>query len=1117
MKLIKFLTLAAVGFLSISTAGAENYIFKQYQAGENVPQSIHSISVQKQGYAWLCSGDGVVKMDNVNETLYKRDINDPNSLISNNVRQVVFDAEGSTWILTDAGISRFRPQTDDFENFDLAAEIAVSVGGVCYFAKGNNIHIFDYKTGSFVEKYSNIVSPQFKVDQMCEWINNRILLFSKNIGLILLDPETGESSKVPLSTASIDNVFVDSYFNLWCSRSSGGLLKFDRSFMSVSVPDISSRVTCFTEASGRMYFGTNEGIEIYTPFTNSFELLSHRQDSRFVLPANSVLSLAAISDNVLIAGRARGGFITMLISSIESFQITSPGKDYLCPDGLNAIEQFDGDERIWCLTDGSGFAAFNPANSTFSRYSQTSGYRPTSMARMADGRFLFYNSRDCFRTFDPSSGSVAAFSFSSPILDQNVFVNNHIVSQGPGNLVFITTNNAIYTYDTHIRELRAIYVPTEACGYSTIKPAKGSDGEFFNNDRFVFRYNPKDYSLVVLADIGEEADLESVAGYDRDVLWLATSRGLGMVDVRSGSLKMIDNEFVSDLSGVAVGSSGLVWMTNFKSVFSYDPQHQSFYRISISDGVTDDSGYTSENLLVASSGDVYFSGPFNLVRLPADFHARSLKKPELTVESLTVGSFYVESPQPVKIKSSGKQISLHLFAKSDNLREPKQYKVKFVSKKLENIVESASPTIPFIPGAPGRYAVYASCAMSDCQWTDWDEVMTFVVRPKWSESWWFYLGLFIVSFVVMLIIFSKMRKKDAGQNSPKEKITGVLSVSESDKTVPGIQMPAQHQTPPEPPIPPRPQPEPQPQPRPQPIPQPQAPIEPFVDDSDEDDAPELVTGLQNSLLPTKEEYISLIELKDASILVVEDDIELRRYLKEELSVDVKQVFEAGNGLEAIDVLNRQNIDIVVSDVMMPEMDGFALCRYIKTTVAISHIPVILLTARVDENSRIIGYKNGADEYLTKPFDVNFLKTTIGNMFLSRALVRRRYQENGMSPNAKDSTFSSADERFMTDFDNLIQKNIENPDLDISLLVDGMSMSRTVLFNKVKQLTGMNLQNYVNKCRMEYVIKLMITTDYSLAEIAEHSGFNSPRYFSTSFKNYTGKTPSQYKKDVTGKE
>jgi len=202
---------------------------------------------------------------------------------------------------------------------------------------------------------------------------------------------------------------------------------------------------------------------------------------------------------------------------------------------------------------------------------------------------------------------------------------------------------------------------------------------------------------------------------------------------------------------------------------------------------------------------------------------------------------------------------------------------------------------------------------------------------------------------------------------------------------------------------------------------------------------------------------------------------------------------------------------------MPEMDGFALCRYIKTTVAISHIPVILLTARVDENSRIIGYKNGADEYLTKPFDVNFLKTTIGNMFLSRALVRRRYQENGMSPNAKDSTFSSADERFMTDFDNLIQKNIENPDLDISLLVDGMSMSRTVLFNKVKQLTGMNLQNYVNKCRMEYVIKLMITTDYSLAEIAEHSGFNSPRYFSTSFKNYTGKTPSQYKKDVTGKE
>lgn len=256
----------------------------------------------------------------------------------------------------------------------------------------------------------------------------------------------------------------------------------------------------------------------------------------------------------------------------------------------------------------------------------------------------------------------------------------------------------------------------------------------------------------------------------------------------------------------------------------------------------------------------------------------------------------------------------------------------------------------------------------------------------------------------------------------------------------------------------------------------------------------------------------VIDLKNANLLIVEDDISLRNYLKDELSGSLKNVFVAGNGVEAIKVLNSEPVNIVVSDVMMPEMDGFTLCRYIKTTVSVSHIPVILLTARSDDNSRLLGYKNGADDYITKPFDLDNLEDSIQRLFFSRVAIRQRFTGSAPMPSAEETTFSSADESFLQKFAKIVADNISDPNLDSKFLVDNMGMSRTVLFNKVKQLTGLNLQNYVNKSRMEHVIHLMSTTNMSLAEIAENSGFSSPRYFSTSFKNYTGVTPTQYKKD-----
>ena len=296
-------------------------------------------------------------------------------------------------------------------------------------------------------------------------------------------------------------------------------------------------------------------------------------------------------------------------------------------------------------------------------------------------------------------------------------------------------------------------------------------------------------------------------------------------------------------------------------------------------------------------------------------------------------------------------------------------------------------------------------------------------------------------------------------------------------------------------------------------PQPQAPESPqpapYAAAPVQAPAPASAPGLEAT---PSEEFSTISDISEATILIVDDDMDLLDYFVFEFSERCKKVYMAKNGREAVRILNTAPIDIVVSDVMMPEMDGFELCRYIKTSIAISHIPVILLTARADENSRVLGYKNGADDYITKPFKMSVLSASINRLFLKHEAVRAQYNAASPAPKAAETTFSSADEQFLLKFEKLVSDNISDPDLDTQRLVEGMALSRTVLFNKVKQLTGLNIQNYVNKMRMEHVIMLMRTTDLSLGEIAEQSGFSSPRYFSTSFKNYTGLTPSQYKKD-----
>lgn len=251
-------------------------------------------------------------------------------------------------------------------------------------------------------------------------------------------------------------------------------------------------------------------------------------------------------------------------------------------------------------------------------------------------------------------------------------------------------------------------------------------------------------------------------------------------------------------------------------------------------------------------------------------------------------------------------------------------------------------------------------------------------------------------------------------------------------------------------------------------------------------------------------------LKKYSVMVVEDTPELRSYLKETLSNYFTRVYVAKDGKEGLEQIKDRLPDIVISDVMMPRMNGFELCREVKTNLDISHIPFILLTAYHNSQNMYTGYKTGADAFLPKPFEIDGLLALIHNQLKLREQIRVRYKDDKLLTH-KEVSFSNADETFLLKLNTLIADNMSNPELDVAFIATNMCISRSLLFNKVKNITGMGIVDYVNKLRIERSIVLLTTTTMNITEISEVVGFSSLRYFSKVFKSIKGEIPSAYRK------
>ncbi|MCO4294253.1 response regulator [Solitalea sp. MAHUQ-68] len=248
------------------------------------------------------------------------------------------------------------------------------------------------------------------------------------------------------------------------------------------------------------------------------------------------------------------------------------------------------------------------------------------------------------------------------------------------------------------------------------------------------------------------------------------------------------------------------------------------------------------------------------------------------------------------------------------------------------------------------------------------------------------------------------------------------------------------------------------------------------------------------------------------LLIVDDNPELRTFLSESLK-DEYEITTAINGLDALAYLEQQLPDLIISDVMMPEMNGILFCKHVKDNERTQHIPLILLTAKTGLDARIEGTESGADFYFSKPVSINLLSLTLRNIVAQTEKLKQRHIRSHQSE-LKELSINSNDKEFLDQLIEVIETQLINTELDVDFLCKELNMSRTKLYELLKRITGQSIVEFIRTIRLKRAAEIMINEEVSMAEVMYRVGIQTQSYFTKAFKKEFGKTPSQFLQDIT---
>ncbi|MDX5438069.1 MAG: response regulator, partial [Pontibacter sp.] len=274
---------------------------------------------------------------------------------------------------------------------------------------------------------------------------------------------------------------------------------------------------------------------------------------------------------------------------------------------------------------------------------------------------------------------------------------------------------------------------------------------------------------------------------------------------------------------------------------------------------------------------------------------------------------------------------------------------------------------------------------------------------------------------------------------------------------------------------------------------------------------DLRTGTDIELSETSISAEGEVTEESPLLLIVEDSLDVRRYLRFSFEKQYR-VEEARNGAEGLEKAMTHMPDLIISDVLMPELSGLELCQRLKIHESTCHIPVILLTAQKAEHCQLMGLERGADDYVSKPFSMPLLKAKVKNLIASRKLLKRRFAED-LSFKPEQIATNSLDEKFMEQAMKVIELHLADSNFSPEVLAEELGMSRSQLYRKLKGLTGLSVSIFIRNTRLRQAAKLLQQKELTVAEVAYTTGFSDPAYFTKCFKEQYAKTPTDFMQKV----
>lgn len=1105
-------------------------------------KEVRRMMIDGDGCLWIATTNGLCCYDGYSYKAFQKSLENPYLLANNNVTCMAEDKERHILLGSDQGLNVldrntgkiWTSQNPCLKNKNILF-ITVTRNGKIFVSDPYHLYLYDVKR----DKVKRVDSRQRPMTNAKVYEDSKgFLWIGTNEMLYRYDPHTGKYFLYPQfkDKNAAHVIYEDSFHHLWLGSFSTGLTMLAKPYQ-VDNPQVKR----FSQKEGlldycvyailedkinhQLFVGMKDGLSVIS-LQEGNQIENYRPSGKNILPFNEVDALVCDDKGTIWMGTLGGGIYYIPRNRIFTANMMPKVVERLASNSVKSMALIG--TQLWMGIGSYGLVTMDVETGKYSFFEEMAGFSKFSamstlmaICPMTDGRVImgsffngiFVSDKQGVRQYDPHNATWLPTERIFALTEddkQNCWIGTFkglcvMDKQGRGhrlNRLMVANRNLA---DSKFQALlcdrqHRIWAGTKDHGLLCITP----------HSEQVKLYSVENKSL-------NSNDVQVVFQDSKGRIWVGTNGG-GLCLWENGKFRSLNEMIglpVNAVYSILEDNKGNLWAGTNSGLLCLYPRklmNESKFRLfTIANGLQDEV-FLRGCAFKASNGELYFGGHRGYIHFdPTKITCSQKQAKPIITNFLVAGKALPLSVNEQKVSLDYNQNMISIEFSSMNLESPLQsrylYKMEGVDDAWQ-MTNSYEHYVRYGNMKPGHYTFLLKAMNENGSWSEQVRKLSIYIAPPIWRTWYAYL-LYLLIFALLIFYLVRQAKERMQERVQLKFFRQVthnlltpLTVIKANIDDLSTQVPDY------------------------------SAIFDVMRRNVEKQMNLILQILEaNKLKATTDIFkesedvfqvksVESLQMKrvHAKVLVVEDNPDLLNVMVRLLSTDF-QLLTATNGAEALEVLEKEenNIDVIVSDVMMPIMDGIAFTRKIKADIKTCHIPVILLTARRQEQDRAEGYNAGADAYLTKPFSLGVLLSRIKNLLRKKDLISMDFK-NQLAFEIKDLQYSDIDEDFVSRAVACVEKHLDDDEYDVVQMSEDMGMGKTTLFNKLKSLTGLNISAFIRNVRLKAACKMMEKNPkIRISEVAYNVGFSNSKYFSRCFKAEFGMTPKEYQDRFTNIE